>query len=202
MQFADNRHATDDVLERYSMDCLAEPELAEFEEHLMVCEPCQDRLAMEDSIRRRVRDGAAILQRPRAAALWRLPKFAWSLGPVALGLVVFAASQWPSLRPSTAPPVVILLRTTRGAENSTFATAPAGKALTLTLDLAGVQQISVYTLEIVNAGGHPAFQSKGSPQDNKLQATLTRGLAAGAYFVRVYTPAGELLREYTLTVRG
>lgn len=201
VQFADNRHATDDVLEQYSMDRLAGPELAEFEEHLLLCEPCQDRLAREDRIRWRVRDGAAVL-RPRPAVLWRLPKLAWAVGLVAAALVVFAGIQWPSLRRSTAPPAVILLRTTRGTENPTQAAATAGTPLTLALDLADLQQLSAYTLEIVDAGGHPAFHSYGSPQNNTLQITLTRGLAAGAYFVRVYTPAGELLREYALTVRG
>jgi hypothetical protein len=202
LQFADNRHATDEVLERYSMDRLAGPELAEFEEHLLVCETCQDRLAREDSIRQRVRDGAAVLQQPRTAILWRLPKLAWAAGLVAAGLAIFAGSVWQSLHRSTPPPAVILLRTTRGTENPTLAAAPAGKPLTLVLDLTDLQQSSEYALEIVDAAGHPVFQSNGSPQNNRLQATLTRGLAAGAYFVRVYTPARELLREYALTVRG
>jgi hypothetical protein len=35
-----------------------------------------------------------------------------------------------------------------------------------------------------------------------MQTTFAHGLAAGAYFVRVYSPARELLREYALAVRG
>jgi len=202
MQFADNRHATDEMLERYSMNRLAGPELAGFEEHLLVCESYQDRLAREDRIRQRVRDGAAVLQQPRAVVPWRWPKSAWAAGLVAAGLVIFAGSAWQSLRRSTAPPAVILLQTTRGTENATLAAAPAGKPLTLVLDLTDLQQSSEYALEVVDAGGHPAFQSNGSPRNNRLEATLSRGLAAGAYFVRVYTSARELLREYALTVRG
>jgi hypothetical protein len=200
MQFADDRHASDGVLERYSMGCLAGPELAEFEEHLLVCETCQDRLAREDRIRQQVRDAGAVLARPRAAVRWRLPKLAWALGLVVVGLGVFAGIERQSWRRSTAPAAVILLRTTRGTENPALA-APAGKPLTLVLDLTDLQQFSEYTLEIVDAGGHPAFQSKGPPQNSRLLATLTRGLAAGAYFVRVYTPGGELLREFALAVR-
>jgi hypothetical protein len=201
VQFADNRHATDEVLERYSMDSLAEPGLTGFEEHLLVCESCQDRLACEDSIRQRVRDGAAVLQQPRAAVWWRLPRLAWASGLVAAGLVIFAGSALQSLRRSTAAPAVILLQTTRGTENPTLAAAPAGKPLTLVLDLTDLQQFSEYTLEIVDAGGHPAFQSSGAAQSNKLQITLAKSLAAGAYFVRVYAPTRELLREYALTVQ-
>ena len=202
MQFADKRHATDEVLERYAMGRLAEPALAEFEEHLLVCESCQDRLAREDTIRQGVRDGAAALKQPRAVVQWRWPKLAWASGLVTVGLLVCAGSTWQFLRRPTAPPAVILLKTTRGAENSSLAAAPAGTPLILVLDLTDLQQFSEYTLEIVDGGGRPAFQSTGSPQNNRLQATLTRGLAAGAYFVRVYTPARELLREYALTVRG
>jgi hypothetical protein len=202
MQFADNRHASDEALERYSMSCMAGPELAEFEEHLLVCETCQDRLAREDRIRQQVRDAGAVLAPKRAAIPWRSARLGWALGLVALGLAVFAGIEWQSLRRSSAPPAVILLQTTRGTESPTLAAASAGKPLTLLLDLTDLQQFSEYKMEIVDAGGHPAFQSKGSPQNARLPATLTRGLAAGAYFVRVYTPAGELLREYALIVRG
>lgn len=201
MQFADNRHATDEVLERYSMDCLAGPELAEFEEHLLVCESCQDRLAREDRIRHRVRYGAAALQQPRAAARWRLRKLAWASGLVAAGLAICAGSAWQFLRRSTAPPAMILLRTTRGTEYPTLAAAPAGQPLTLVLDLTGLRLSSEYTLEIVDAGGHPAFQSSAAAQGNKLQVALAKGLAAGDYFVRVYAPNRELLREYALTAQ-
>jgi hypothetical protein len=206
VQFADDRHATDDVLERYSMDCLAGPELVEVEEHLLACDPCQDRLAREDSIRRMVRDGGALLQQPHAAVQWRLPwhlpRLASALGLAAASLLVFAGvTQWPSWRRSSAPPTVILLRTLRGAENAPLAAAP-GKPLILVLDLSDIQQFPVYSLEIVDAGGHPAFQSKASPRNDSLRITLTRGLPAGTYFVRVYTSAAELLREYALIVRG
>jgi hypothetical protein len=184
------------------MGCLAGPELAEFEEHLLVCESCQDRLAHEDTFRQGMRAGAAALTRPRAAASWRLPRLAWAAGLVAVALVVFAGSAWQSLRRSTAAPSVILLSTTRGTDTSAPAPALAGKPLTLVLDLTDLQQFSGYTLEIVDAGGRRAFQSNESPQDGKLQVTLARGLPAGAYFVRLYTPVGELLREYAFTVSG
>jgi len=201
LQFADNRHATDEVLERYAMDCLAGPQLAEFEEHLLVCNTCQDRLAREDIIRQRVRDGAAALERSPAPVRWQWPRLAWAAGLVAAGLLVFAGSAWQFQRRSSAAPAVILLQTTRGTDDPPLSPALAGRPLTLVLDLTELQQSSEYTLEIVDAGGRPAFQSHASPQKDKLQVTVTRGLAGGVYFVRLYTPARELLREYALTVR-
>ena len=72
----------------------------------------------------------------------------------------------------------------------------------LILELTGLEAHSEYRLEVVDAGGQPVFQSHGAPQNNKLIATLAKGLRAGSYFVRVYANTGELLREYALTVRG
>ena len=198
MQFADN-HASDEVLERYSMNRLDGPELAEFEEHLLVCETCQDRLAQEDSIRQQVRYAGAKLQERPAKAGWRWPKLAWAFG---LAAIVMAGIWWQSVGRSSAPPAVIFLRTMRGIEKPMLPGARAGTPLTLVLDLTDLQQFSTYDLEIVDAGGHPAFRSSGVSRSGKMQNTLTRGLAAGAYFVRVYSPARELLREYTLVVRG
>jgi hypothetical protein len=202
VEFAANRHATDDVLERYSMGCVAGPELAGLEEHLLVCDYCQDRLAREDSIRQLVRDGAEQLQRPHPAMHWGFPKWAWGLGLAAVGLLLFAGSQWPSFRRSTVQPAVVLLQTTRGAENPALAAAPAGRPISLVLDLTDLPQFSAYTVEIVDNVGHPAFHSSESPVNNKLQTSIARGLAAGAYFVRLYTPTRELLREYALIVRA
>ena len=204
VQFPDNRHAADDVLERYSMGRLAGPELAEFEKHLLVCECCQDRLAREDSFIQGVRLAGAVLQQPRAALrprLPKLPKLAWAFGLAGAVLAVVGGIEWRTLRHSADPPAMILLRTTRGPETPTLA-APAGKPLTVTLDLTGLPQLPAYKLEIVDAGGRPAFQSTEALRNNQLQATLASGLAAGAYFVRLYNPAGELLREYALNVRA
>jgi hypothetical protein len=201
VEFADGYHATDDALERYAMGRSPEPELAELEEHLLVCESCQDRLALEDSIRQGVRDKGAVLQQPREVVWWRFPKLAWAAGLVAAGLAVLAGFEWQSVRRGQGTPAVILLQTTRGTEDPTAA-APADRPLTVVLDLTGLQQFSDYKLEIVRAAGRPVFQTTRAPLGNKLQATLSGGLAAGAYFVRVYTPTGELLREYALLVRG
>ena len=201
VEFADGYHATDDALERYAMGCLPELELAGFEEHLLVCESCQDRLALEDSIRRCVRDKGTVFQQPRDIVWWPFPKLAWAAGLVAVGLAFLAGFEWQSIRRAQGTPAVILLQTTRGTEDSTPA-APAGRPLTVVLDLTGLQQFAEYKLEIVRAAGHPVFEANPAPQGNRLKAPLSRGLASGAYFVRVYSPARELLREYTLLVRG
>ena len=43
-----SRHISDDDLELYAMDRLAEADAAPVEEHLLVCEGCRERLAEWD----------------------------------------------------------------------------------------------------------------------------------------------------------
>jgi hypothetical protein len=200
--FADDHHATDDVLERYSTGRLADPQRAEFEEHLLVCEYCQARLAREDDFTQGMRDAAALLERPpKAASRWTFSKPAWAFGLAALGLIAVAAIQWPSLRhPPAQGPALVLLHTTRGAESAVV--AMAGRPLILVLDLTDLQPSPKYKLEIVDSAGRPALQSEAVPRNDKLEASIAKGLPAGAYFVRIYTFAHELLREYALTVHG
>lgn len=200
--FADDHHATDDVLERYSAGRLDDPQRAEFEEHLLACEHCQARLAREDDFTQGMRDAGALLERqPRAASRWTFSKPAWAFGLAALGLIALAALEWPSLRHSAAQgPAVVLLHTTRGAESPVAALA--GKPIILVLDLTDLEPFPKYKLEIVDSAGRPALQSEAVPHNNKLRAFLAKGLPAGAYFVRIYTLAQELLREYALSVHG
>jgi len=201
LDFAEGDHASDDTLERYAMGRLPEPEMIEFEEHLLVCDRCQDRLALEDSIRQRVRDGAVALEPARDVVWWRSPKLGWASALAAAGLLFVAGYQWRSVPRPTAAPAVVLLQATRGAEEMTPA-APAGRPLTVVLDVTGLPQFREYKLEVVLAAGRPVFQTSAAPQGTRLQATLSGGLAADAYFVRVSTPTGELLREFALLVRG
>jgi len=201
VNFADESHASNDVLERYAMGRSTGLELAEIEEHLLVCDSCQDRLAIEDNIRQQVRDGA--VARPRAHAVnWRpFPKLAWAGGLLAAGLALFAGIEWQAASRPSAAPAVILLQATRGSEDAT-PPAPADRPLNVMLDLTGLPQFPTYKLEIVRGAGRPVLEADRAAQGNKLQASLSRGLHAGNYFVRVYSPARELLREYALVVRG
>ena len=81
-----------------------------------------------------------------------------------------------------------------GAGNS----APSGRELMLHPDLTGLAEDSSYRLEIVDQTGHMVRQGKLTRAQNGIQV---RGLDAGLYFVRVYLPAGELLREYGLQIQ-
>ncbi len=43
-----SEHVSQDALEQYAMETLPESEIEPLEEHLLVCEPCQDRLTHID----------------------------------------------------------------------------------------------------------------------------------------------------------
>jgi len=208
MQLGSNRHADDDLLERYSMGRLAGPELEKFEEHLLICPQCQDNLDSADAYVGGIRSAAAEFEqqrspvgRPRLRRRFNLQRPAGVLGLAALGLFIAAGIQWRLLHRSSAPPALVLLEATRGTENLSKAATPAGKPFILTLDLTDLQPLSSYRLEIVDAAGHRVFESAAAPTNNKLQTTVANGLPTGMYYVRVYAPGAELLREYGLQVR-
>jgi anti-sigma factor RsiW len=53
------RHISEDWLERYSMGTLPEPQSGSLEEHLLICEDCQDRLRFLDQFIAAFRAAAA-----------------------------------------------------------------------------------------------------------------------------------------------
>lgn len=207
MRPGNDPHADDDLLERYSMGRLAGPELDRFEEHLLICPLCQDNLAATDAHVQSIRSAAAAWQEEsvpadRQHALLDLPKSARVLGIVALGLFVAAGLRWRLLHRSATPPALVVLEATRGAGNPAAAATPAGKPFLLTLDSTGLPPLPSYRLEIVDAAGRRVFESAAAAANgDKLRAAVAQGLPAGAYFVRVYAPGAELLREYALAVR-
>jgi len=206
MQFGTGRHASDEVLEQYSMGRLDEPASQAFEEHLLLCPGCQDSLASADAYRKSMSRAALELRRQAGAQarrrfreLFEERKRAWVLAMATLVLVVAVGSRWPAIHHSVAQPALVLLQSNRGAESPLNSTTPIAKPFTLMLDLTELPQLPQYRLEIVDAAGLAVFGSSAAPENNKLRATIAKGLPAGMYYVRVY--GQELLREYGLEAR-
>src|ERR1035441_8502196 len=57
-----NCHIDEEELERYSMGAMPEAAIAPFEEHLLICEPCQLRLAQSDAYVSAMRQSSARLR--------------------------------------------------------------------------------------------------------------------------------------------
>jgi anti-sigma factor RsiW len=211
---ANLQHAIEEDLERYSLGTLPEADTEIFEEHLLVCPACQERLTETDVYLRTMRQA---LRRPQEQQSWSwfgfpprltsvpaLPGLAWALG-AALCLVllfgVFGIRRLPISAGS--PPVAIVLQTMRGAEQPGAVTAPKGRPLALDADVAGLSLQSGCVVEIVDQRGTPAWHSQGKPQGARLTLQLRYGLREGRYWVRLYgpSPEKELLREYALLVQ-
>jgi len=181
------------------MGRLSGADLVNFEEHFLVCPSCQDRLAAADAFRQGVRsEGTRLQQQPVPIARPRRGVFV-ALG-LAAALLIVAGIAWQPVRRPPGPPAVVFLQSTRGADDASASTTAAGQPIALTLDLTGLPALPSYDVEIVDAAGRAVVQSAAVRSENSLHANLSAGLPAGAYFVRVYTPSRELLREYALTV--
>lgn len=190
-----SRHVPDEELERYSLAGAAGEEFAQLEEHLLICEPCRARLEEYDLISRSMAG---------AAAQWRSehrsePK-GWPLArlllPTAAVLLVVLGALWiyHAGVEKHMPAVAIALSATRGA--ATGAHAPALRPLDLQPDLTGVAPSLHYDLEVVDQVGGKVARVQ---TDGRTPSRIP-GLQAGMYFVRLYSPAGDLLREYALSV--
>jgi hypothetical protein len=181
-------HISAEDIERYSMGDTSEEEVSRIEEHLLVCETCQNRVTESDGYVSAMRTAATQLRSsPRRR---KLPRWIPLLAAAAL-VIVAATFALRLVRAPAEPAVIVNLEATRGA--GIEARAPAGRRLDLALNLAGLASAPYYRIEMVDRLGTPVWQGTTAQAHVPPRAT-------GAYFIRVYSPAGELLREYGLEI--
>jgi len=200
-----NRHLDGAEVEALSMGATPEAECARIEEHLLVCPTCQQRVAESDLYVASIRMAARSIRShsPRAAshaataaggrtAFWKVAKRAPGTVLALTIVAVLAAAAlivFPGSRPRSA--VAVHLAATRGAVQMK---APAGHPLELECDLTGLPVWPAYRLEVVSNSG------KRVRQVQITGPARIAGLSAGTYFVRIYAPTGDLLREYGLDI--
>ena len=197
----DNCRIDEETIERYSMRAMPEEAIAPFEEHLLICEACQHRLARADLYVSAMRQASARLRTEpvkRGFPWWGFPRLVPALA--GLAVVTVAAGLWLG-RPGMgeAHLFAVDLAATRGA--AIEAIAPAGRGLLLRLDLANLPASPEYRLEMVDRSGHRVWQAT-VPARGSIAGFKVPGTQPGIYFVRVYRPPEELLREYGLEVQG
>jgi len=213
MPGAEGTHPSDEALELYSLGRLSEEEAPQIEEHVLVCEDCQSRLketdeyvaAMRQALHELDKQPESATERPAPPQTFfqRVPKPVWAgaLAAVALLIVILPNAVAPG------PPYEVELAAYRGDAPSTRLTAPAGRPLTVRLDLTGLAPQPVFTVEVVDAGGKSVWRQPVTPAGEEAAAALTEPLDAGQYWVRLYGPiagasgSGEILREFSLLVQ-
>src|SRR5262249_11208804 len=151
MQLEMGPHPEETELEQYSMGTLVEGRLEAFEEHLLACDFCQDRLLEMEAYVNAMRSASPRARQalPRWAALLRWPRSAW-ISAFALSAVALAtACVWIVTPSSRTEMASVILHSNRGIEGLATAQAPAGKPLSLTMDLTELPGFASYRLEIV-----------------------------------------------------
>ena len=192
-----NRHMEVEEIERYSMGTLSEDEQDRVEQHLLLCESCQNLVKQEDTFVHAMREAGSELARARRVEqvpFWRRPVMAFPLA-AALVFLLFLGIRLADRGASA--PVAVGLQVTRGDAN--LATAPAGKPLVLQPDISTLLPQPSYRVDVVDQGGSAQWKGDAKLQDSKLSVTIPR-MSAGVYFVRLYSADGQLLREYGLEV--
>ncbi len=204
MQTRRGDHASDEALEQYATHSLPEPALAEIEEHLLVCSQCQQQLEEIDQYVSAMRSAAQRLDQEdesrkrywaRISSVLTFRKLGWAMAVTAL--VLGAVALRISTRQDRIEPFALLLETSRG---SGMQHAPAGRKLELSLDTRGLPSVSRYALEVVDESARLQYESQATAEQSVVRASLPAGLRRGTYFIRLYSPARELLREYGLQV--
>jgi len=184
-------HPDDSEIEAYCLGKVPEHESAELEEHLLLCESCQQRVAEVDAYVKSMRDAGTHFRaeelRPQRA--WRASGLVPVLG---VALVVGGIGTYVYNQRAVGPRVSVALEVTRGA--TTAARAPAGRPLLLNPQLDGLPALGTYRLEIVDRNGKRVFEQEFSTG----KALEAPAQSPGLYFVRLYTPQGTLLREFAL----
>jgi anti-sigma-K factor RskA len=203
MQFGIGSHLEETELEQYSMGTLSEDSLEAFEEHLLACCSCQDRLLEFEVYVNAMRSASPKLREARQPfwdGLFRLPRPVW-LAASAMAVVALAVALVWIVSPSTHQQIAsVALQSGRGIEGLATAKAPAGKLLSLTVDLTELPAFPSYRMAIVGARGTPVWEGVAHSAGRSLTQVTNRSLATGQYYVRLYAPGGALLREFSLGI--
>lgn len=214
------RHPQEDVLEEYVFRRLRVAETAPLEEHLLACESCQTKLLEIDEFvfamktfpeMAGVEDAtSATPVRSRFSGLrlgrvwlgkalhgWQVvtPGRAALAGAMAI-LCIVAIVDRP--RTPAGSPVPVTLTALRGGDPGFSATAPAGRPLTLAIEVPDMAPYTRCRVEMVDNMGRAAWSGSASVADGRLAITAPVALGAGLYWVRLYTGGSQPAREFGL----
>ncbi len=202
-------HPSADVLEQYFLGTLKGPLLDEVEEHLLVCEQCQDDLADCDEYVGAMKLATANLRKEKPLDVksrgWRswFRVSGWLSKPIWAGALAAIALSVMILIPRTSPEgrtIEVTLRTMRGP-SAEVSQAPAERPFVLNADAAGLPEAGQYSMEIADGSGAAVWHGTPVRTGDRVRAEIPARLAAGRYWVRLSNSSGTLLREYALEVR-
>ncbi len=211
MQTHTGAHADDETLERYSIGKLAEPELGRLEEHLLLCPQCKERAEAVDQFLVSFRNVAPRFplehRGPESPAWWHVfrrpavPRLAIAGALAVLVLAFVVGRTWIGKPAMDLAPATVFLQLSRGPAATSAANAPSGRPLVLEAELTELAALQAYRVAVVSSGGERLFSASAQPREGRLRVVVPKALAKGLYFVQVFSPDGEELREFSLNVR-
>ncbi|MBZ5595113.1 MAG: hypothetical protein LAP39_22950 [Acidobacteriia bacterium] len=206
MQLRRGEHISHEALEQYATHMVQEPALAEIEEHLLVCSQCQQELEEIDTYVSAMRRAAKGLQQEdesrkrfwtRVSRALTFRRLGWAMALTALALGAVALRIATNKPERALEPFALVLETSRGSE---MQHAPAGRRLALGLDATGLPVFSRYFVKLVDESGRLRLESQATADRSIVHTAVPDGLRRGIYFLRLYSPTKELLREYGLQI--
>ncbi|MBS1877617.1 MAG: zf-HC2 domain-containing protein [Acidobacteria bacterium] len=198
-------HPGEDVLERYTLGHLATTEVDRVEEHLFVCEQCQDQLADVERFIAEMKVACHDYRlQPAPKPNWwanlsqflAAPRMAYA-GAMALLVMAFALPLMRQQSSELAPETVTWSGTYRGVE-ANVADAHAKRPLNLVINIANLPASPAYRVVIVDQDGREVWSGSPVTEGSQLVARIRDSLSAGVYWVRLFTADGEPLREFGL----
>jgi hypothetical protein len=198
----DSKHANDDVLEAYVLGKLKDPELTELEEHLLICEQCQDALTDADAYVQTMQSAMKQLEAetqtavPKRAPRILSPKW---LSFAAVGVAAALAVFFVPVRSTETQTVNLSVARSTTPETGR---ARAGTPLKLNIDTTQLSPSPAYKVQVVDQNGSELWSGSIQAVANHIAVVVPKISSAGKYWVRVYAPNGEApLREYGLELK-
>jgi hypothetical protein len=187
-------HGTEDQLEQYALGRLPGSDLPLLEQHLTICAACRERLDRIEDFALGMREAlpmtpAAPAQQPDWFGWLRRP--ALSIG-LTFAALILAIGIFSNAGMKFAPSASLQLTAMRGEMPLTI---PA-REFDLTLS-DGPREGGPFRVEVVNATGTRVWSGLAPDEHFKVQQRL----GPGAYFVRLYSASGKMLREYGFRIR-
>lgn len=196
-------HVDEELLELYAMKKLTESELEPVEEHLLICEACQDRLTETENYIRTFRAAAEkLMHEPAPETMWSrwkrmfsMPRFAVVpalAGALAIAIFLGMPRSNPELQTAE-------LRALRA--DSTV-TVEAGRPVQLKLGAEGLNPQKQFRAELVSTSGATIWSGGTAWSSGWLTATVDKKLQQGKYWVRLFERGdNKQISEYRLVVQ-
>jgi len=170
--------------------------VAQIEEHILICEVCQESVRELDVFISSMKAAAA---RPATIQLRHFSTgsrmgVASALALLFLALVVF----WK--RPVDSPtPADVILSSIRGVESRSE--VPAGRPLQLHIEAPDLVSGKTYRVAVVDTAGGSVWEGKATVDGARISAAISKPLMSGVYWVRLYDAEDRQVREFGMSVK-